>query len=76
LTAYSSALPLDSLTAAQPDSNPYSDTDSHSYPTPTAANEPEAEGQPNILVIYTDDQRWDTLHLMPEVQKLAAQGMT
>ena len=33
--------------------------------------------QPNIVVILTDDQRWDTLWAMPNVQSLLqAQGMT
>jgi arylsulfatase A-like enzyme len=33
--------------------------------------------QPNILLIVTDDQRWDTLDMMPTVQKeLVDEGMT
>ena len=35
-----------------------------------------AEGQPNILVLMTDDQRFDTLEFMPTVQQLQAQGVT
>jgi arylsulfatase A-like enzyme len=32
---------------------------------------PEARpGAPNIVLILTDDQRWDTLHAMPAVQQL------
>jgi N-acetylglucosamine-6-sulfatase len=32
--------------------------------------------QPNIVLILTDDQRWDTLKVMPEVQQgLVAEGM-
>jgi hypothetical protein len=33
--------------------------------------------QPNVLVIVTDDQRWDTLPYMPTVQnELQAKGIT
>jgi N-acetylglucosamine-6-sulfatase len=31
---------------------------------------------PNIVLIVTDDQRFDTLQVMPEVQRLANEGMT
>ena len=32
--------------------------------------------QPNIVVVYTDDQRWDTLEFMPRtLDRLADQGM-
>jgi N-acetylglucosamine-6-sulfatase len=32
---------------------------------------------PNVVVVLTDDQRWDTLHAMPEVQaRLMARGTT
>lgn len=35
-----------------------------------------ADGPPNIVVIVTDDQRWDTLQYMPIVsQRLAASGL-
>lgn len=37
---------------------------------------PGAPGKPNILVILTDDQRWDSLGLMPNVQRdLVAKGV-
>ncbi len=36
----------------------------------------ESEKKPNIVVIYTDDQRWDTVDFMPTVKKLAAEGVT
>jgi arylsulfatase A-like enzyme len=29
---------------------------------------------PNILLVLTDDQRWDTLDVMPQIQDLALQG--
>lgn len=53
-------------------------------PTPSATPTPPEdetdtaeEGQPNIIVIYTDDQRWTTLDLMPNVQSLLrADGVT
>ena len=34
------------------------------------------EKKPNIVVIYTDDQRWDTVEFMPTVKKLAREGVT
>ncbi|MDQ4108858.1 MAG: sulfatase [Actinomycetota bacterium] len=37
--------------------------------TPEAAHAQTA-GRPNIVLIVTDDQRYDTLHVMPEVQRL------
>jgi N-acetylglucosamine-6-sulfatase len=41
---------------------------------PAAAQTP---GSPNIVLIVTDDQRFDTLRVMPEVQRLLmAKGMT
>ena len=34
-------------------------------------------GPPNIVLILTDDQRWDTLWAMPQVQeRLVAHGVT
>jgi N-acetylglucosamine-6-sulfatase len=36
-----------------------------------------ASGQPNVVLIVTDDQRWDTLWAMPTVQaELVAKGVT
>jgi hypothetical protein len=29
-----------------------------------------ADGRPNVVVILTDDQRYDTLNAMPQVRKL------
>lgn len=40
-----------------------------SIPTPANA---QADERPSILLIVTDDQRWDTLWSMPEVQRLLA----
>jgi N-acetylglucosamine-6-sulfatase len=37
--------------------------------TPEAAHA-QTPGRPNIVLIVTDDQRYDTLHVMPEVQRL------
>ena len=37
---------------------------------PTSANPIPGRGQPNIIVIMTDDQEYDTLDVMPNVQKL------
>ena len=31
--------------------------------------------QPNIIVVYTDDQRWDTLDHMPAVSRMAEEGV-
>jgi N-acetylglucosamine-6-sulfatase len=49
-------------------------------PAPTEAASPapgESPARPNIVLIVTDDQRWDTLWVMPEVRRLLAQeGMT
>jgi N-acetylglucosamine-6-sulfatase len=43
---------------------------------PTQAQEP-SEDRPSVLLIVTDDQRWDTLWAMPEVQRsLVAPGVT
>jgi N-acetylglucosamine-6-sulfatase len=37
----------------------------------------EAQTQPNIVLVLTDDQRWDTLDVMPRVQsRLVARGVT
>lgn len=45
--------------------------------TPSPAPPPSVIAPPNIIVIYTDDQRADTLWAMPEVQKyLVADGVT
>ena len=36
-----------------------------------------AHARPNIVLILTDDQRWDTLSAMPQVEaRLAARGVT
>lgn len=44
-------------------------------PLPLAAG-PQTGEKPNIVVILTDDQRWDTLWAMPTVQaELVARGM-
>lgn len=44
---------------------------------PTRATFVEAAGQPDIVLVVTDDQRWDTLWAMPRVQELlAARGIT
>ncbi len=40
--------------------------------TSTAAVLPK---RPNIVVLYTDDQRWDTLDAMPTVSRLAREGV-
>jgi N-acetylglucosamine-6-sulfatase len=37
---------------------------------PTAANPHPGQGRPNIVVIMSDDQEYDTLDVMPNVQKL------
>jgi N-acetylglucosamine-6-sulfatase len=38
---------------------------------------PAAAAQPNVLLIVTDDQRWDTLRYMPTVrEELQAKGVT
>ncbi len=43
-------------------------------PAPAAAQEPS---RPDVVVILTDDQRWDTLWAMPEVRRrLARHGVT
>jgi arylsulfatase A-like enzyme len=47
--------------------------DGESLPTPSL---PPPTG-PNVVVILTDDQRYDTLHVMPEVQRLLVErGMS
>ena len=46
-------------------------------PLARAAPVPQSVPQPNVVLIVTDDQRWDTLHVMPEVQRLLMRrGMT
>jgi arylsulfatase A-like enzyme len=35
-----------------------------------------AARRPNVVLIVTDDQRWDTLALMPHLQELAQAGVT
>jgi N-acetylglucosamine-6-sulfatase len=40
---------------------------------PTAAAQDEPADRPSILLIVTDDQRWDTLWAMPEVQRSLVQ---
>jgi N-acetylglucosamine-6-sulfatase len=43
---------------------------------PAGAQEP-SDDRPSVLLIVTDDQRWDTLWAMPEVQRsLVAPGVT
>lgn len=37
---------------------------------------PRVPLKPNIIVIMTDDQRWDTLQYLPNVSRLASEGMT
>jgi N-acetylglucosamine-6-sulfatase len=41
--------------------------------TPEAAHA-QTPGRPNIVLIVTDDQRFDTLHVMPAVQRLLVRG--
>jgi arylsulfatase A-like enzyme len=37
----------------------------------------EAQTRPNVVLVLTDDQRWDTLNVMPRVQRrLVARGVT
>jgi len=44
---------------------------------PAGAAAPTADAPPNIVLILTDDQRWDTLWAMPIVrEQLAARGIT
>jgi N-acetylglucosamine-6-sulfatase len=44
--------------------------------TPEAAHA-QTPGRPNVVLIVTDDQRYDTLHVMPAVQRLLmSKGMT
>jgi arylsulfatase A-like enzyme len=39
--------------------------------------EPSLPKRPNVVLIVTDDQRWDTLQYMPAVQRLlVARGVT
>src|SRR5262249_24412866 len=41
------------------------------------ATPPPSATRPNMVVLLTDDQRWDTLQYMPAVQRLlVAQGVT
>ena len=42
---------------------------------PTPAARAQTSTPPNIVLILTDDQRFDSLHVMPEVQRLANRGM-
>jgi arylsulfatase A-like enzyme len=45
--------------------------------TPSADAQEPADERPSVLLIVTDDQRWDTLWAMPEVQRsLVAPGVT
>jgi arylsulfatase A-like enzyme len=40
------------------------------FPGPASAAEaPASAAQPNIVLVVTDDQRWDTLRFMPTVQR-------
>jgi len=34
-----------------------------------------ASGQPNIILLVTDDQRWDTVSAMPALSRMAEQGV-
>jgi arylsulfatase A-like enzyme len=45
----------------------------HTTPRPAKAQSP---GPPNIVLILTDDQRFDSLHVMPQVRRLRDDGMT
>ena len=46
------------------------------FAPPSSAQEP-ADERPSVLLIVTDDQRWDTLWAMPEVQRsLVTPGVT
>jgi arylsulfatase A-like enzyme len=38
--------------------------------------EAQSPAPPNIVLIVTDDQRFDSLHVMPQVQRLMRDGMT
>ena len=45
--------------------------------TPTAALPPSTGARPSVLLIVTDDQRWDTLWSMPHVRSsIAGHGIT
>ena len=45
--------------------------------TPSAEAQEPADERPSVLLIVTDDQRWDTLWAMPEVQRsLVGPGVT
>src|SRR4051794_5198390 len=48
---------LGSLRCAAPQTNP----------TPPDAATPHAVARPNVVIVLTDDQRWDTLGYMPSV---------
>jgi N-acetylglucosamine-6-sulfatase len=42
-----------------------------------AAGNAQAQARPNVVLVLTDDQRWDTLNVMPTVQsRLVARGVT
>ena len=43
------------------------------FSTPPATAQDDAADPPSILLIVTDDQRWDTLWAMPEVQRSLVQ---
>lgn len=46
-------------------------------PPPTASPTPAPSRRPNIVLVVTDDQRWDTVSAMPIVtRELAGQGLT
>jgi arylsulfatase A-like enzyme len=46
-------------------------------PNPPRGGSDGTQAGPNIVLIVTDDQRWDTLHVMPHVQRLLVQeGMS
>jgi arylsulfatase A-like enzyme len=44
--------------------------------TLTTAATAQTPRSPNIIVVMTDDQRWDTLRSMPNVKALAREGVT
>jgi N-acetylglucosamine-6-sulfatase len=43
-------------------------------PAPAAASDRRGDEPPNILLIVTDDQRWDSLPFMPNAQRLVSNG--
>jgi N-acetylglucosamine-6-sulfatase len=43
-------------------------------PAPAGASDRRGDEPPNILLIVTDDQRWDSLPLMPNAQRMVRNG--